>query len=1141
MSFPRRHYVEPKSADQMSKEMLNREIQNMQKNLDVTIAQLEATFKDIIKTDSRRNRPNICQAATDIYNESNNPHISHGMSTLAYSNGHMTSSTPYPNAVSFDTSSSDVRPKYAGIGAQAHHISENLQSHLNPGMSSITMQSGNLPSHDSHLTPGISSINMQSGNLPSHLTSSTTSPTMQSSNLPSHLTSDIASMNLQSGKLPSHLMSGRTFVQSGNLPSNTPSHIPLAHMEPSHTQSGFSPSNMQSGMSHNHIQPSISPAYHPQQHSMHMSHDQLGATSGIMPSHTPSHIPVAHMEPGILPSHTQTQSGFSPSNMQSGMPHNRIQPGMSHNRIQPGISSAYHPQQHSMHMSHDQLGATSGIMQQQIPPYHPAPTFSANDSLSHDSSRLLTRVAIPKFSGDKRIYESWKAAFLACVDNTLATPEYKLLRLRNSLEGEALQVIESLGHSAGAYHVAKERLERKYGGKRRQMVLRLEELDKFKPIRDDNAHDLERFSELLDVLTVNLIDVGQHNELGGGALYITLQRKLNENLLSRYNRWVFEKGYPETVESLRTFVNQESEFLTTAAETVGGILKVSARKDHAGPTFVTQSETKQKYNNRTCVICNQSHGIWACETFKSMNINQRWDKAKEFKLCFRCLSDTHRGERCPRSRICGINGCTYNHNRLLHKHESNSPIVIKHQTTEITHIAKDNTQDTSNEQDEGASPVHSHTTTLLTDSNSANRNNFIALRTVPVHLKCGNRTIRVNALLDDASSRSYINSDIAAQLGLEGIPQRLTVQVLNNNQATLDSSTVDFVIESIDGTISRQMSAYTTKRVTGNLNVVNWNKHKGKWSHLKEIHFPQSGPRVIVDILIGVDQSDLHCSLQDIGGGSGEPIARLTPLGWTCIGGPYMNNSISTNLTFFQHDIADLGGLVRRFWEIEELPSKSSILVKPEEKIALAIVSDSLAYNDGHYSVSVPWKSAQPELPNNYKMAVNRLENTEKRLLRAPEIASAYQDVLNRYKEKAYIRQVPQHEVGTKGGWFLPHFPVLRPDKTTTKTRIVFDASAKLEGISLNDIVHKGPKLQNDLLDVLIRFRRQPIALMCDITEMYLQIELSPEDRPYHRFLWRDLDQRKTPDVYEFSRVVFGVNSSPFQAQFVLQITQRTI
>ena len=85
---------------------------------------------------------------------------------------------------------------------------------------------------------------------------------------------------------------------------------------------------------------------------------------------------------------------------------------------------------------------------------------------------------------------------------------------------------------------------------RRQIVLRLEELEKFKQVREGNAHDLERFAELLDVLTVNLCDAGQQNELGGGALYITLQRKLNETLLSRYNRWIYEYRYPETVESL---------------------------------------------------------------------------------------------------------------------------------------------------------------------------------------------------------------------------------------------------------------------------------------------------------------------------------------------------------------------------------------------------------------------------------------------------------------------------------------------------------------------------------------------------------------------------------------------------------------
>ena len=58
-------------------------------------------------------------------------------------------------------------------------------------------------------------------------------------------------------------------------------------------------------------------------------------------------------------------------------------------------------------------------------------------------------------------------------------------------------------------------------------------------------------------------------------------------------------------------------------------------------------------------------------------------------------------------------------------------------------------------------------------------------------------------------------------------------------------------------------------------------------------------------------------------------------------------------------------------------------------------------------------------------------------------------------------------------------------DKTSTKVKIVFDCSAKMNGVSLNDVIYAGPKLQQELLDVLIRFRRKPIALGCDVKEMY--------------------------------------------------------
>ena len=105
--------------------------------------------------------------------------------------------------------------------------------------------------------------------------------------------------------------------------------------------------------------------------------------------------------------------------------------------------------------------------------------------------------------------------------------------------------------------------------------------------------------------------------------------------------------------------------------------------------------------------------------------------------------------------------------------------------------------------------------------------------------------------------------------------------------------------------------------------------------------------------------------------------------------------------------------------------------------------------------------------------------------------------------------------------------------------RIVFDASARYEDQSLNDVIFQGRKLQRDLFDVLLRFSRQPVAVVCDIAEMYLRIGIAHEDQPFHRFLWRGINQDRQPDIYQFDRIVFGVNSSSFQAQFVLQYHAR--
>ena len=98
------------------------------------------------------------------------------------------------------------------------------------------------------------------------------------------------------------------------------------------------------------------------------------------------------------------------------------------------------------------------------------------------------------------------------------------------------------------------------------------------------------------------------------------------------------------------------------------------------------------------------------------------------------------------------------------------------------------------------------------------------------------------------------------------------------------------------------------------------------------------------------------------------------------------------------HYTGDLGRLVQRFWEIDELPSETNVVVKPEEKNATDIVARSLTHKNGHYCVGIHWKPDRHKLPDNYHMAVRRLENIEKLLFKSPKVAILYDDVLVKYK-----------------------------------------------------------------------------------------------------------------------------------------------
>ena len=784
-------------------------------------------------------------------------------------------------------------------------------------------------------------------------------------------------------------------------------------------------------------------------------------------------------------------------------------------------------------------------MNAEAAPFEPTASNTV-PSIGQDLRRQLKRVQIPVFSGDKRQYQSWKAAFLACIDSAPATGEYKLLQLRQYLSGEALKVIDSLGHSAAAYKAAKDRLERKFGGKRRQIALYLEELEQFRQIRPGNAKDIEEFADLLDIAMINLQEAGQHYELGDGSLYNKLQRKIPQAMLAHYHRWIFENNKEESVLALRSWIMQEAEFQTIASETVRGLTgkfadasNLPAARYGNQRTFFGETKGGRKSQKIFCLECRKQHGIWNCQEFIRRSVADRWNVAKRLQLCYRCLAQGHQGKSCPRSRACGQNGCTDLHHRLLHKP---GPIEQKPLSLEMTELKRIGSHDMKNPSldrclTEGKEQTEP--TTMLIQSQV--RADFIGLRTVPVILiNNGGRYLKINALLDDASTKTYLNADVAAELGLQGRTEKVTVNVLNGQAETFETKPVSVELKSVTGSVSMTVSAYTVNRVTGNMPVVDWNNNKKKWPHLRNIIFPSSPRRPIVDMLIGLDCADLLYAIEEVRGRPGDPIARLTPLGWTCIGnlGSDRQEVIHTNFacTYFvknQSEIEVINTTLKQNWEIEDVSAPHETpIIRIEDQLAMKKVKNSLTYENKMYRVSIPWKMNKPALPDNYIMALSRLENTEKRLKRSPEVAHAYNQCFDHYIEKGYVTRVQDRSTSK---WYLPHFPVLRPDKDTTKTRIVFDASAKYDGQSLNDIIHQGPKLQKDLFDVLLRFRRLPVAVVCDVAEMYLRIGIAPEDKPFHRFLWRGIDQNRQPDIYEFDRVVFGVNSSPFLAQFVLQ------
>ena len=139
----------------------------------------------------------------------------------------------------------------------------------------------------------------------------------------------------------------------------------------------------------------------------------------------------------------------------------------------------------------------------------------------------------------------------------------------------------------------------------------------------------------------------------------------------------------------------------------------------------------------------------------------------------------------------------------------------------------------------------------------------------------------------------------------------------------------------------------------------------------------------------------------------------------------------------------------------------------------------SISYDGTRYEISIPWKKDPGKINPSGKTVVAKSKCMH-------SIWGNYQHV---YKEG----------VGPTVEIYLAYFPIPRTDKDTAKKQLVSDESAK------KALIYLGPKGQKYLYDVLIRFRRNSVAVVCDISEMYLQIKVNPTDCHRTRDSSRDI------------------------------------
>ncbi|XP_023293941.2 uncharacterized protein LOC111677110 [Lucilia cuprina] len=713
------------------------------------------------------------------------------------------------------------------------------------------------------------------------------------------------------------------------------------------------------------------------------------------------------------------------------------------------------------------------------------------------------------FKGD---YESWptfRDLFTALyMNNPRLSKVQKLFYLNRNTSGEAKDIVKKYPPTNEGFELAWQGLKERFENKRMLVNSQLRLLLNLPQVSSESCEEIKNLQRQINSC-VSALELYKINIESWDSIFVYIcSTRLPETTLSLWEQSLTNRTEIPKWSLMNDFLTNRFQTLETVSDVKGlHIGRENTRKIKNNHINVSPHEIAP------CRLCLTSqHTIRYCPKFLQMNYDERFACVKQLDLCINCFSKQHRIKDCTSSFNCRT--CHKRHNSLLHKDTENYNLVPTTATLP---------QETS----ETATPSNVRS---CFSSNSKS----VLLATAMTQIHHNGVQFPAKALFDSGSEGTFISERLFKRIGLPFRSVSAEISGLNGTISGRSSKLCTIVLSSNGYSDSKiEVEALVLKELSGNLpssyvdpNII---------SKIPKLTLadPKFYEHSQIDILIGEDVIDKF----ELGGFQKNIFGRLkakeTIFGWVISGNLEQASLPSTRIITCVSKIS-LEKQLMRFWEVEDVPQKP-ILSQADQFCERFYVQTTHRHENGRYIVSLPFKESMSNnkqgLGKSRSIAMSQFLRNEQRLYKNPAHKSIYDSVVLEYLELGHMEKIsPPLGVNGFENYYLPHHAVIKPESSTTKVRVVFNASCPTSnGISLNDMLHSGPVLQNDLIILLLQWRFHRYVFNSDIEKMYRQILVNENDRPFQRIIFRSSISDEIQD-YELKTVTFGVNCAPYLA-----------